>query len=150
MLIDKELEMGDATAFTTAVTTAKQGTAVNVRPLVSDNATADLSAGEPLYFVIEVNAAVTSDSGATMDLQLVTAENDALTTNPVVIWSTGVQAKTFFTAGLKYVMTMPKADYKGFIGIRTIVGTAVLTAGSYTSFLAKDVANWTSTNTRTD
>lgn len=150
MLIDSTLEMGDATTFTIAQATAKQGTAIHLRPLVADNATVDFSAGEPLYVVIEVNAAVTSGGDATMDLQLVTAENDALTTNPVAIWSTGVQAKTFFTAGLKYIFTMPKANYKGYLGIRTIVGSANLNGGSYTAFLTKDVTNWTSTNTRTD
>lgn len=150
MLIDSSLEIGDATAFTVAVATAKQGSAINLRALIADNATIDLSAGEPLYVVIEITDTVTSDGSATMNLQLVTATNDALSGSPVNIWETGVEVFGYFAAGKRYIINLPKADYKAYLGLKTTVGTAVITAGSFNAFITKDVANWSSTNTRTD
>jgi hypothetical protein len=149
MFIDSSLEMADGVDFFMAQGgPTKKGSAINIRSRIGDNATIDLSAGEPLYVVIEITTAWVG-SGASVNIQLTTADNEALTTNPVNIWETGSEGIADLVVGKRWIVNMPEHDYKAWLGLRITVGSADTTAGAMNVYLAKDVSNWTSTDTRT-
>tara|TARA_R100001460_G_scaffold16799_3_gene36622 strand:- start:21675 stop:22133 length:459 start_codon:yes stop_codon:yes gene_type:complete len=152
MLIDKSLEMADAVDISaSAGGPTKVGTGIDLRPVgVTDNATLDMSVGENLQFVVDFTTAVLSGGSATVNVHLTTADNEALTSNPVDIFTTGAQAKADLIVGKRFRVALPKADYKRFLGVRITTGTATTTAGAINAFLVKDVNAWTSTDTRTD
>tara|TARA_R100000353_G_scaffold150048_1_gene108460 strand:+ start:764 stop:1237 length:474 start_codon:yes stop_codon:yes gene_type:complete len=152
MLIDKSLEMADAVSI--AATTGgptKVGTGIDLRPvgvLDAGNATLDMSVGENLQFVVDFTTAVASDGAATVNVHLTTADNEALTSNPVDIFTTGATGKAELIAGKRFRVALPKADYKRFLGVRITTAGATTTAGAINAFLVKDVNAWTSTDTR--
>ena len=149
MFIDSNLEFADDVDITNAVATGvKKGTARDVRPNVTDNATVDFQSGEQLYLVVEITEAVTSAGSASVQFLLTTADNEALSTNPENIWYSGAIGKDDLVVGKRFIASLPTADYKRWLGIRVTTGTATTTAGKINAFITKDVTNWTSTATR--
>ena len=154
MLIDSNLEMCDATsaALTTAAGITKVGDHIDIHPLTGDNATIDLSGGEPIYLVIEVTTAFVG-SGASYKIELTTSTETALTGGTTEnIWTTGSLGLSSgaWAAGERWIATLPRADYYRYLGIRGTATGANVTAGAINAFITKDVENWTSTDTRTD
>jgi hypothetical protein len=138
MLIDKRATFGGPIALlTSAPGTAKWGEALDM------SVARDLGEGEPIYLRMLVGTAATSGGSATAVFELVTADNEALTTNPVVLLSTPSFAVAAMTAGKDIInVPLPKATYKRWLGIRQVTGTAAFTAGSVWAFLTTDSANW--------
>lgn len=96
----------------------------------------DLGAGHPLYWVVLLESAIGGGPGT---VSLRTADNAALTTNPVDIATITIPATT--AAGTKWAVTLPLGTvYKQFLGIFN-AGTA-MTGGAVSSFLALDVSAW--------
>jgi len=148
MIIDSSLEMADAALITNAVAAnVKKGDAINLHPLIADNATVDFSAGEQMFFVLEVTTAFVG-SGASVNILLTTATDEALTGTPITIWETTVLGVGSFPVGTRWKISLPKADYKQWLGLRVTTSGATTTAGAVNAFLTKDVNQWTSTNTR--
>ena len=152
MIIDSSLEMCDATAaaLNTGDGITKVGNAVDIHPLFSDNATVDLSAGEQLYLVIEVTTLFAGGTNASYKIDLTTSTEAALSGGTTAnIWTTGSLTMASWTAGTRYIVSLPEADYHRYLGLRGTAGTANVTSGNINAFITKDVSNWTSTNTRT-
>src|SRR5690606_37117423 len=141
--IDARAEFSDAQAVTaTAIST-------NVRDRkgagLSPNATDNIGAPATMYLVVRTNAAATdSGSDATLAVTLESADNAALSTNPVVHYSTGAMAfATFSPANTTLaVIPLPAATYKGCGGVRRPAGEASLTAGTFVSFPTLDPNIW--------
>lgn len=151
MIIDSSLEMCDATsaALGTIDGITKVGNAVDLHPLSSDNATVDLSAGEKLYLVIEVTTLFAGGTNAAYKIDLTTSTDAALTGGTTAnIWTTGSLLMTSWTAGTRYIASLPEADYHRYLGIRGTAVTANVTSGNINAFITKNVTNWTSTDTR--
>lgn len=154
MLIDSNLEMCDATsaALNTSDGITKVGDHIDIHPLTGDNATIDLSGGEPIYLVIEVTTAFVG-SGASYKIELTTSTETALTGGTTEnIWTTGSLGLSSgaWAAGERWIATLPRADYQRYLGIRGTATGANVTTGAINAFITKDVENWTSTDTRTD
>lgn len=100
----------------------------------------DMGEGYPLYLVILVETA--ASGGTSINYHLTTAENSALTTNPVDLLTTGAIVIASHTAGAQLLaVPLPKADYKRWLGIRiTRVGT--VSAGAVRAFLVQDPPSW--------
>lgn len=139
MLIDNLSKFALPTALSTAApATAKFGDAINLVKTVQD-----LGEGTPLYWFTSVAVAATSGGSATLTLQLVEADNEALTTNPEVLLTTAAIPVASLTLGAVITnMALPKTVYRQWIGLRQVVGTAAFTAGSLNSFLTTDTDNW--------
>lgn len=136
MLIDSRSRFANSADITGAAGTAKIGLAMDLGIAASD-----MGEGNNLFFVVQTDAAVVGSTS--VEFQLVTADNVALTTNPVVILSTGAVAVASLTADKRIMAAaLPKADYKHYLGLRIVrVGTNV-TAGSVTAFLTDHAPSW--------
>lgn len=141
MITDKLLTVGMPVALSTsAPATSKLGDAI-------DLVVAGLDQGEgwPFYLCASVAVAATSGGAATLALQLVTADNEALTTNPVVHAVSPTFALADLTPAGKrlLLLAIPKGiEYKRWMGLRQVVGTAAFTAGSVNAFFTLDPDNW--------
>jgi hypothetical protein len=141
MITDYFNTIADGVALSTAApATAKFGTALNVE---GDNFV-DLGEGVPYYLWIAVDTTATSGGSATLALELVTADVEALTTNVEVILSTRAFPVAELVAGtVLMVVALPKGRaYRNWIGLRQVVGTAALTAGKLNAALTQDPPNW--------
>ncbi len=94
---------------------------------------------DELYFVAQVNDAVTSAGTPTVNIKLLTDDNSAFGTADT-LWELGATAKANLTKGKELaIMRLPKlGKVKRYLTAQIIIADAVLTAGSFSLFLAKD------------
>lgn len=97
----------------------------------------NMGAGEPIHGEFIVTETVTSGTGgSTVLLRIVSAEDAALTTNVVTLWSSGNVLKTDYVAGTHVPFTIPQGlNWKKWIGAFYNV-SATLTAGKFTCWIA--------------
>lgn len=141
MILDNFNEFADATALSTSATG---------RALVGDvidlgSASRDIGNGEPLYLVIQVDTAVTSDGSATVAFELASDAQAAIATDgtATVHYATASIAKATLVAGYTAaVVALPHGTYERYLGVLQNVGTAALTAGKVNAFLTKDASKW--------
>jgi hypothetical protein len=142
MILDERNEFADATALSTAATG---------RALVGDvidlgAASRDIGNGAPLYLVIQVDTAVTSDGSATVSFELASDAGASIATDgsATVHFATGAIPKATLVAGYTAVaVALPMGTYERYLGVIANVGTAALTAGKVNAFLTHDVSKWT-------
>lgn len=135
MLLDKTNEFADGQAVTaTAVST----NVVDTNP-ANKNDNQDLGDGTKVELVIQVDQAATAAGAATVTFSLESAENAALSTNPVVHLTTGALAIAGLTAGKEVGrFPLPPGDYKRYLGVRFTVATGPLTGGTFSAFLVRN------------
>lgn len=135
MLIDKYNTFAQNEDFSGSGTTTKLGDAIDLVAYPSD-----MGEGYPYYFVALITADMTA--GTSIKVNLVTADDDALSTNAVVLMSSKVVAQADAVAGTKLLVApLPKADYARYLGI-TVTRAGTSTAGDLTAFLTQDPPNW--------
>lgn len=114
--------------------TVKLGKAIDLEVL------ADQGEGYPLYFVALVSTAAAG--GTSIAVNLVTADNAALDSNPVTLLSTPAIAIATLVAGYRIIaVAIPKASYKRYLGM-TITRVGTVTAGAISGFLVQDPPAW--------
>jgi len=85
---------------------------------------------------VRVDAAVTSAGAATVQAQVITADDQALTTNVTIIQQTDAIAKATLVAGYRFKLgRLPPGMSQRFLGVQYNVGTAALTAGKVSASL---------------
>jgi len=106
----------------------------------------DIGAGKPVYLTVHAVEDITAGAGGTYQVVLTSADDAALTTNPVNhLTSAELDAAATIAAGtaiLKVALPMEDPEYKQYVGIREIVGTANTTAGSIDAFLTLDARSY--------
>ena len=143
----------------TAVATTALNNVIDSGPLGGQNTQApvankgrDWGMGYPTWLYLLIIAAPTSGGAATIDLQLVSSAAAALTSPNIMLDLTG-GAQTFnggkFAAGTAYRFALPRAGmfvtalnpngWLQFIGVNVIIATAVLTGGTVSAFLTRDI-----------
>lgn len=136
-ILDAHNEFSSAQAVTaTAISTNVIDTGAFVK---------NLGVGDPLWLIVRtVTAATDAGSDATLAVTLETADNAALSTNPVVHYTTGTLAFAAFSpAGTALIaIPLPSADYKQYMGIRYTVASGPLTAGAFDAYLTRDPQQW--------
>ncbi len=134
MILDKTNEFSDSQAVTaTAIST----NVIDHNP-AAKNALIDIGAGEPVYFVVQVDQAATAGGAATVTITLESSDAAGLTSSTVHFTTTAF-ALADMTQGKELVrVRLPSADYKRYLGVRYTVGTGPLTAGQFSAFLVKD------------
>ena len=107
----------------------------------------DMGNGQPLYLVIQIDAAVTSGGSATVQFRLRSDSTAVIhdTTSTAHI-DTGAIAIATLVAGYTQVIPIPLegASYERYLGVQAIVATATTTAGTYSAFLTLDPIGWKS------
>ena len=105
----------------------------------------DMGNGQPLYLVIQIDAAVTSGGSATVQFRLRSDSTAVVhdTTSTAHI-DTGAIAIATLVAGYTQVIPLPLegASYERYLGVQAIVATATTTAGTYSAFLTIDPHGW--------
>jgi hypothetical protein len=147
MILDERNEFADATALNTGAA----GTYV-IGDQIDLGNVRDIGNGADITLVINVATGINAAAAGTVQFQLVSADNGALTTNPVVHAQTGAfvtsttsgNAGGALAAGTTLVgMVLPTGvDYKRYVGIRQVTGTAAVTAGAVDAFLTLDATRW--------
>ena len=104
----------------------------------------DIGRGEPLSIAISTLVAAAAAGAATVNFELIQADDAALTVNVETIVQTGPIGKATLVAGalvhLRYDRAAPLAARR-YIGIRYTVGTGPLTAGTFSAAIVKDPAD---------
>jgi hypothetical protein len=88
-----------------------------------------------IEFIAQIVQTFTSGGAATLQVNLVMADDAALTTNLVVLESTPVLALATLVAGYQFRLghQLPVGITKRYIGLQYIIGTAAMTAGKVTA-----------------
>ena len=96
----------------------------------------DLGAGHPIYWCTVLESAVGGGPGT---VSLVTADNAALSSNPVTLATVNILSTT--PAGTLMAISLPQGTlYKQFLGVSA--GGTAMTGGAISSFLTLDVSAW--------
>lgn len=145
MLLDELLEFCDATALNTgAAGTYLVGDVVDLGAGSPDPGAGN---GEPIYFVITIDTAVTSGGSATVQFILASDAQAAIATDgsATAHFTTSDIPKATLIAGYTVcAVSLPLGApiYERYLGVLQVTGTAALTAGKINAFLTKDVAKW--------
>lgn len=133
MKIDSLSEFCDATVLTASAGVV--GDVIDNRN--ADGTVRQIGAGTPVYAYADVQTALAGATAVTIDL--VTADDAALSTNAVVISTSGSIAAAAFIPGKVLIKTaLPAMGLKAYIGIKQS-SAASFSAGKIDAFLAKDV-----------
>lgn len=97
----------------------------------------DLGAGQPLMF--EALLTETFTGATSVEIQLVGADNSALTTNVAVIETSGAIPVADLLAGSRFSGTINLHEPKQYIGFKYVVVGGPATEGAVTSFINLDV-----------
>ena len=98
----------------------------------------DIGRGVRLKFDARITVAVTSAGAATVAVQFVSSPNADLSANTVLLDS-GAIAKATLVIGYRYRHGHTPGIVPGrFVGAQVVIGTAALTAGTYSSGLMLD------------
>ena len=139
MIMDSLLEFSDNQ---TCANTASTVLSTNV---VDTQDSRDIAQGQPLYLIIQIGTAVTSDGSATVQFRLRSDAAAAIhaTTSTAHI-DTGAIPKATLVAGYTQVIPLPMGTtYERYLGVQHIVAAATTTAGTYNAFLTLDPTGWT-------
>lgn len=100
----------------------------------------NLGVGKNLFLDLRVVEAFDSAGAATVDIQVIAADNAALSTNPVTLMSTGALAYTVLVANHRptAVNRALPSTTKRFLGIKYVVAAATTTLGTITAGLVLD------------
>lgn len=100
----------------------------------------DIGNGQPLYLVIQIDAAVVGTS-STVNFRLRSDSVAAIhATTSTAHLETGAIAEAVLVAGKQFIFALPLEGnaYERYIGIQAIVAVATTSAGTYSAFLTFD------------
>lgn len=148
MIIDALLQFSGSVNPTAGqlVTSTGNTVSTNVLDLAgvgTGNTARDIGQGEGLEIAVEILQTLTSGGAATVQIQLVEADDAAISTNVNVIVQTDAYAYTSLTAGTIIPLHWDRAapyQARRYIALRYVVGTAALTNGTG-QFFATTVKN---------
>lgn len=95
--------------------------------------------GTPVEVIAEVVTTFTSGGSATVQCQLVMADDAALSSNLTVLYETAAIAYATLTAGYQFRLgTIPPGLTKRYVGVRYVIAVATTTAGNVTAGIVMD------------
>lgn len=125
--------------------TAVSTNSVDTNPCaIGGNQPNDLGRGEALEIAISTLVTAAASGAATVNFELVQADDAALTTNVETLVQTGPIPKASLVAGAIIPLHLDRASPlapRRYIGVRYTVGTGPLTAGTFTAAIVKNVAD---------
>lgn len=135
MIMDQQNLFSDAQAVTV---TANSSNVIDTLPSGGPNTKSGLGDGQDISLFAQVGAAAFA-GGTSLAIALVSADDAALTVNPIVHFTTPVIALAALTAKARLVgLDLPYGKYRRYLGLQyTVVGT--MTAGAITAGLVEDL-----------
>ena len=139
MIMDKLLEFADGQTCANAASTVLSTNVIDTQD------SRDIGQGQPIYLVIQIGTAVTSDGAALIQFRLRSDAAAAIhATTSTAHVDTGAIPKATLVAGYTQVIPLPMGTtYERYIGVQHIVSAATTTAGTYSAFLTLDPSGWT-------
>lgn len=134
MILDQQNLFSDAQAITVS---ANSSNVIDTLPVVTPNTKSGIGDGEDISLFVQVGSAFAG--GTSLQVQLVSADDAALSTNAQVHFDTGAVALGSLTARARLVaVDLPFGRYRRYVGLKyTVVGT--MSAGTVTAGLVEDV-----------
>ena len=135
MILDSLLQFSGTVNPTAGqlVTALGNTVSTNVIDLAGGNTARDLGQGEPLEIQIQILQTLTSGGAATVQFQLVEADDTAISTNVNVIVQTDAFTFGTLTAGKIIPLHWDRASpyqARRYLALRYVIGTAVITNGT--------------------
>jgi len=154
MILDKQEEFADS--MTIGTTAASNVAATNVIDTLliqypfrineayqqADTATGtastrDLGIGEPIWFVIQMDAAAAGGTNATWSL--VSSASSTVTSSPTTHLTTGAIADAALLVGTTiFAAMLPSGSYLRYLGV-LLTTTGTHSAGTYSAFLTRNI-----------
>lgn len=130
MITDRELTFSDGQAITATANSTDVISLVGYR----------IGRGQNLRFYVQIDTAFTAGGAATLNVELVQADNAALTTNAEVLYATGVKALAALgKTPKKFFVDVPApANSRNYMGVKYTVATGPMTAGQITAGIVID------------
>ncbi len=98
----------------------------------------DIGAGEELELYVLVTEAAAAAGAATVNIQVVTDDNSAMS-SPAVIYDSGAIGKATLAAGYEMKLRLPRGPYERYLALNYSVSTGPLTAGKFTAGIVTGV-----------
>ena len=149
MIMDSNLEFADAVSVAAAAGTALIGDVIDLGATPDD-----ISAGTPMYLVINVDTEIiTGGAAGTLTFKLASDAQAAIATDgtaTVHVATTGfvtdgtdANAAEMKAGAYPLIVALPGGvPYERFLGILAVTATTTTTAGAINAFLTTDVARW--------
>jgi hypothetical protein len=133
---DSLLYFCDATTITATETNALIG---DVVPLGTTPTLKDIGVGgPPLYWVIDIQTAVTSNSAVTVQFSLLSDSTADLATSATTHITTPAIAKATLVAGYRLIYPLPPGEYEAYLGIFAATSGGTLLTGTCDSYITSD------------
>lgn len=142
MLLDKQnmfsdqQDLAQAAASYLSTNTIDQG-AVGTTPF-NGSPPADIGRSRQVQVMAEITETFTSGGAATLQVQLVSADNAALSSNLTVLSETPAYALAALTQGKQIPLAYGPGVTQRYLGMRYVIGTAATTAGKVSAGLVMD------------
>lgn len=142
MMLDKENTVSNQQSLIIAVGSALSDFSIDLGAAATDSlgnsVISDIGRGMADMLVQITETVLAAGGAATIDFQLVMADNAALTSNLVVLQTTGAIAKTVLLAGYQPRLRIPVGISKRYLGLRYVVAAFDVTAGKVTAGIVRD------------
>lgn len=139
MLIDFNAQFCDADTITATVANAIVG---DVYDTGSAPITKNLDAAKPMYLVINIDEAVTSNGAATVEFTLLSDSTENLATSATTHWRSGDIPKATLVQGYRLVTPLPPGDYERYMGIFANTKVQTLNTGKCSAYLTMNPPSW--------
>jgi len=142
-LLSGSVSAAGALSGQAVTSTAVSTNSYDTGPLaLGGNQAGDIGRGEELFVAISTLVAAAAAGSATVNFEIIQADDGALTTNVETLAQTGPIPKASLAAGATVLLQVGRATPlapRRYIGVRYTVGTGPLTAGTFTAAIAHDV-----------
>ena len=133
MILDQQSIFSDAQAITVTAISS------NVIDMMPSGTQAKTGVGDGQDITLFAQAVAAFAGGTSMQIQLVSADDAALSVNPIVHYDTGAIALASLAARARLIaVDLPYGKYRRYLGLKyTVVGT--MTAGTVLAALIEDL-----------
>lgn len=154
MILDERAEFADNVSVAAAAGTSIIGDVMDLYgsatwPSIPTTETFDT---DGVYLVIQTGDTeiITGGAAGTLQFLLSTADDAALTTNVANVYTSaayvtddaGSNAAEFSANTTILRVELPKGTYRRYLGVRKVIATTTITAGTVNAFLTNDPGAW--------
>lgn len=142
MLMDQNLMLSDAQSLAQVAGSYLSDKSIDLGSVtqvdsLGNSVISDIGRGIPIEILVQVLTAITSGGSATVQAQLVMADDGPLTSNLVVLQETAAIAVASLVSGYQFRLggMVPPGISKRYLGVRYVIAVATTTAGTVSATL---------------
>jgi hypothetical protein len=139
MLLDKQNMFSDQQNLAVAAGSVLSTNTIDLRAAATGGPhgppPSDFGMGSTPHVMAQITEAFTSGGAGTLQVQVITADDAALTSNVTVHNETRVYTLAELTLGRQFPIGLQAGITKRYMGLRYIIGTAAMTAGKVSAGL---------------